>query len=614
MERKATSGYASSFVKDGAVAVEEIAIVELTETDTEFLLVLPSLVSASDVREVNIIDEKNARYEAVIASHKNPDAFVPKPMQSINNPTKNQNEMTAANPLREVGSQATSYDILDDTVTVTTGIADTDTTIAEGTTTDITELGDDAGVTKIVKKFVCDTLSVALTSNGALLDTTSVAKPDALLDGRVVSDAKGKDAKKSRVRTAATTNDSGTGSGTAIGDGSHTQAAASQQQNSVSDGLSGGASGYNMHGGVSTTGGETGDGGYIEQDSIQILRDKQAQHILSSKALLKKLELVERAVQQNAYHKEHLDYRNLPEIVSSSKAGDRAHHDGEQLFGGFGSNVNVAPVAVVAVDEEVEEDPETEEAAGVAAVDAAAEAAAHRKEPVHNGVNSNFVRKLFSWANIDLVRGRAVTAMAANTANNDIVAVGYGKLDTVPNPDAEDENGSSYGGLVLFWSLRNPDYPEKILRTPHPVTALNFSKLSPTLIAVGLYSGELMIYDVKRESDWGTPIESSQNMTGGHSDPIWDLKWLLKTNERVETIVSISTDGNVLQWSLKKGLVVSTLMQLKRGGVVCIHVYICIYISVCPIYMCPHMSVCIYIYIDYPNIILLYLLLFISYT
>ena len=46
-----------------------------------------------------------------------------------------------------------------------------------------------------------------------------------------------------------------------------------------------------------------------------------------------------------------------------------------------------------------------------------------------------------------------------------------------------------------------------------------------------------------------------------------DLKWLLKPNERVETIVTISTDGNVFQWSLKKGLLVSTLMQLKRGGV-----------------------------------------------
>ena len=38
--------------------------------------------------------------------------------------------------------------------------------------------------------------------------------------------------------------------------------------------------------------------------------------------------------------------------------------------------------------------------------------------------------------------------------------------------------------------------------------------------------------------------------------------------DRTENLVSISTDGNVLQWSLKKGLVVSLLMQLKRGGAV----------------------------------------------
>jgi hypothetical protein len=46
------------------------------------------------------------------------------------------------------------------------------------------------------------------------------------------------------------------------------------------------------------------------------------------------------------------------------------------------------------------------------------------------------------------------------------------------------------------------------------------------------------------------------------------VKWLAKGQDRVETLISISTDGNVLQWSLKKGLLVSVLMQLKRGGAV----------------------------------------------
>lgn len=46
------------------------------------------------------------------------------------------------------------------------------------------------------------------------------------------------------------------------------------------------------------------------------------------------------------------------------------------------------------------------------------------------------------------------------------------------------------------------------------------------------------------------------------------MKWLVKGQERVETLVSISTDGNVLEWSFKKGIIVTMLMQLQRTGVV----------------------------------------------
>jgi len=46
------------------------------------------------------------------------------------------------------------------------------------------------------------------------------------------------------------------------------------------------------------------------------------------------------------------------------------------------------------------------------------------------------------------------------------------------------------------------------------------------------------------------------------------VRWITKGQERVETLVSVSTDGRVLEWNLKKGLVMSTLMALKRGGVV----------------------------------------------
>lgn len=54
------------------------------------------------------------------------------------------------------------------------------------------------------------------------------------------------------------------------------------------------------------------------------------------------------------------------------------------------------------------------------------------------------------------------------------------------------------------------------------------------------------------------------------------LKWIIKGAERLETLVSISTDGRVLEWNLKKGLVVSSLMQLKKSGTVSSSVKKCV--------------------------------------
>ena len=55
---------------------------------------------------------------------------------------------------------------------------------------------------------------------------------------------------------------------------------------------------------------------------------------------------------------------------------------------------------------------------------------------------------------------------------------------TAPGTSAVTEEGKRQG-LVLFWSPRNPEYPEKILYTPHGVTAIAFSKFNPLIFAVG---------------------------------------------------------------------------------------------------------------------------------
>ncbi|CAM9285758.1 unnamed protein product, partial [Phaeothamnion confervicola] len=139
-------------------------------------------------------------------------------------------------------------------------------------------------------------------------------------------------------------------------------------------------------------------------------------------------------------------------------------------------------------------------------------------------------------------------------------------------------------GSVLFWSLRNPDFPEKCIATPSGVTAIDFSQAHPNLLAVGMYTGAIAIYDTAKEKELGNvvlanadragagaggvaaPLVESSTSAGKHTEAVWQVKWVNKGAERGEGLVSISTDGRVIEWSIKKGLTFTPLMLLKRTG------------------------------------------------
>ena len=53
-------------------------------------------------------------------------------------------------------------------------------------------------------------------------------------------------------------------------------------------------------------------------------------------------------------------------------------------------------------------------------------------------------------------------------------------------------------GLVLFWSLKHPEYPHKVYHTECSVTSLAFANKSANLLAVGLYDGTVGVYDVRK--------------------------------------------------------------------------------------------------------------------
>ena len=164
--------------------------------------------------------------------------------------------------------------------------------------------------------------------------------------------------------------------------------------------------------------------------------------------------------------------------------------------------------------------------------------------------DSNIPSTEFLWSfRCELTRGRSVTFISFNKHNEDIICISYGECKTNPN---------SSPGLVLCWSLKNPEWPERIYKSSSPVSAIDFSRSNSNLLAVGYVDGRIAIYDVRRKES--ASVLDNVGLLGKHRETVWELKWVeqerIRGDEqsRGENLVSISTDGRVTQWIIRKGL------------------------------------------------------------
>ena len=54
-------------------------------------------------------------------------------------------------------------------------------------------------------------------------------------------------------------------------------------------------------------------------------------------------------------------------------------------------------------------------------------------------------------------------------------------------------------GLICLYSLKNTTHPEYSFNTDAGVMALDFHPKSPALLAVGLYDGTVLVFDVRNK-------------------------------------------------------------------------------------------------------------------
>ena len=384
---KSTTGSTMSmqFGKNKSM-IEEYCTVQLNETTTSILFSMTSLVVASDTREIVLTDERNTRYENLIKSHSNVDGFNSRPSQTVNLPQKTQSEMAAPNPLRDAGTQATSYDIKDTTCGIDTTTLDATDAVVAGTT-DGNIYEELTGLNNSVRKFVTDTVGASMVTPGCLLDTTNVIKPlgagelahqnkpnkyksnkmgvsttkasgmtsTAGDDHNNNSEQYNTDAMSMSIKKAnkyksnkmgvSTTKASGMTSTAGVGTSGDDHNNNSEQYNTDAmsmsikkvdsgsaskDGISAN-SGNNIDNTINPSGilgskannsSENPDGiayndstiNFSAEDTQELIRQAEVKDILSNPLLLKRLHMIERAIQQNANHRPQLDYRDLPDI------------------------------------------------------------------------------------------------------------------------------------------------------------------------------------------------------------------------------------------------------------------------------------------------------------
>ncbi|CAF0853290.1 unnamed protein product [Brachionus calyciflorus] len=168
------------------------------------------------------------------------------------------------------------------------------------------------------------------------------------------------------------------------------------------------------------------------------------------------------------------------------------------------------------------------------------------------------LEKLWTYS-CGLTRDRNVSCMVWNKKNKDIMAAGYGKFEFNDDPS----------GLVCCWSLKNPEFPERFFKTESGVTSLAFSQKNSNLLAVGLFNGNILVFDVRNNNT--IPLISTNDSEHKHLSPVWNLTWTDKDRnsssgdpDEMEVIMSISSDGRVTQWMIRKGFESSDYLKLKR--------------------------------------------------
>lgn len=151
------------------------------------------------------------------------------------------------------------------------------------------------------------------------------------------------------------------------------------------------------------------------------------------------------------------------------------------------------------------------------------------------------VEELWTYALVGHV-DNSVTGLSWCQSNSDLLAIGYGVFDF----RLADRRTSGY---ACVWSIKNPRYPERMYRYTCPVTAVQFSRQRPQLLAIGTYDGTVEVVDIS--TDTADRVARSHRDTSPGIEPVWSIKWIQSGGAGTEEeLLTVAQDGLVMKYTI----------------------------------------------------------------
>ncbi|XP_042365682.1 WD repeat-containing protein 34 isoform X2 [Plectropomus leopardus] len=140
-------------------------------------------------------------------------------------------------------------------------------------------------------------------------------------------------------------------------------------------------------------------------------------------------------------------------------------------------------------------------------------------------------------------RGLHVTAVSWSCTGS-VIACAYGRID--------DGDWSTERSCVCTWNLDrrglNPKQADLVIDVPTAVSALCCHPEQPALIAGGLYSGEVVVWDTSRTQD---PVLVQTGMSAdSHREPVYQVAWVPLQKKGEFGVLSAGSGGRLLLWTV----------------------------------------------------------------